>query len=269
MKSKTIKRVLCLTLCALLLFTSLPLTVFSADVNLNGTDFSLKLMGPDMQAFQGSETLAWSGSTNLNGYANVLNTYLAKNEREAYQVFYYEKREEGRDIRLVVDDYVNANGDVLPCELFREEYFTVKGVDSKYFAEALVPYDGAEVHVANANNMVFYVELHSSPEQPAGVYTSRFTLYSGDEIVQTHEVTATVWNFSLPESHYGTTIMGLYNSNSGYSATRGFLEASGIRFSRQRADAVRSITFSFRSTTSSMEMRSKRFASGFSRGSLS
>ena len=32
------------------------------------------------------------------------------------------------DIRLEVDDYVNANGDVLPHEIFREEYFAISGL---------------------------------------------------------------------------------------------------------------------------------------------
>ena len=49
-------------------------------------------------------------------------------------------------------------------------------------------------------------------------------------MVRTIDVTATVWNFAIPESHYSTMVGGLYNSNSGYGSTKGFLEMSGIRF---------------------------------------
>ena len=205
--------------------------------------FYLKLMSPNIQSRQGlGDYLTSPGNTwsNLNSYNNLYQIYLAKHEKEAFQVYYYE-RGTGHDIRLVIDDYTDANGTILPHTIYKEEFFTVANVSSDFFAEALVPYNGEAVHVDNGQNCVFYVELESAPDQPAGVYTSSFSLYEGEELLQSHEITALVWNFALPEAHYGTTFAGLYNSVSGYGTTKGFLEKSGVNFqgSNPASDADR------------------------------
>ena len=43
-------------------------------------------------------------------------------------------------------------------------------------------------------------------------------------------MTAEVWNFTLPDSRYSETAMGLYNSNSGYGGTKAILEYNGVQF---------------------------------------
>ncbi len=225
---KTLSVLLSVLLVALIAVPAL--TAGAADADLSGPDFYLKLMNNNMQAQQYNERLSWVGSTSLNGYANQLGISMAKNEKEAYQVYFFEKGD-GRNIRLEVAPYVDGEGHEIPFEIYKEHFLTVRSVDSKYFAEGLIPYAGEDVQVNPQSCAVFYVELRTAPDQPAGEYTSSFTLYEGDEVLRTHEVTATVWDFALPESHYATTIMGLYNSVSGYSTTRGFLEQSGIRFS--------------------------------------
>ncbi|MBR5427432.1 MAG: DUF4091 domain-containing protein [Clostridia bacterium] len=228
---KTAKRVLTLLLSVVLTAAVFvpSLSVTAADVDLSGSDFYLKLMSPDMQAFEKSENLAWVGSTTLNSYDNLTQVYLAKNEKEAYQVFFYEKGD-GRDLRLEVDAYVDDDGNELPFAIYHERYFVIGGETEKKFAEALVPYQGEAVHVDSGDNTTFYVELRSAPDQAAGTYHSRFTLYNGDEVVKTCPVTAVVWNFALPEGHLGTTVMGLYNTASRYDITSGFLKKSGVRF---------------------------------------
>ncbi len=194
--------------------------------------FYLKLMSPNIQCRQGLDQYLTSpgGSwSSLYSYDNLYQIYLAKHEKEAFQVYYHEKGA-GHDVRLVIDDYIDSNGNILPHTIYKEEFFTVTNVSTDFFAEALVPYNGESIHVDNGQKCVFYVELESAPDQPAGVYTSTFALYEGDELLQSHEITAMVWNFALPEAHYGTTFAGLYNSVSGYGVTKGFLEKSGVNF---------------------------------------
>ena len=235
---KTGTKLLSLLLAFLLAFTTLvaavpALTAMAADVNLSGDDYYLKLMYPDILSFQGSEKLQWSYAPNLDAYQNLLNVFLARGEREGCQVYFYEKGE-GRDLRLEVAPYVNDNGDVLPHEIFNEHFFTITNVWDKPAAEALVPYGGETVHVDPETCATFYVELRAARNQTPGDYHSTYTLYNGDDVIRTIDVTATVWNFAIPETHYSTMIGGLYNSNSGYGSTRGFLEMSGIRFNSNK-----------------------------------
>ena len=229
--TKLLSLLLAFLLAVTTLVAAVPaLTAMAADVNLSGDDYYLKLMIPDMMSFQSNEKLQWSGSVNLDGYQNLTNVCLARNEKEACQVYFYEKGE-GRDLRLEVAPYVNDNGDVLPHEIFNEHFFTITNEWANPVAEALVPYTGEAVHVDPQKCATFYVELRAAKNQTPGVYTSTYTLYNGDDVIRTIDVTATVWNFAIPEAHYSTMIGGLYNSNSGYWDTHGFLEASGIRFS--------------------------------------
>ena len=232
---KTTKRLLSFLLTALLLFSCVAtgasvLPALAANDELAGEDYNLKLMNPDIMSFQSHEQLQWSYSVNLTGYPNLMNVYLARNEKEACQVYFYEKGD-GRDLRLEVSPYVNGAGEVLPHQIFNEHFFKITNEWANPVAEALVPYGGEIVHVDPQKCATFYVELRAAKDQTPGVYNSTFTLYDGDEVVRAVDVTATVWDFAIPEAHYSTMVGGLYNSNSGYGDTRGFLEMSGIRFS--------------------------------------
>ncbi len=230
---KKTKRLLSIFLAALLLFSCAAsgvtsLTAMAANDELAGEDYNLKLMIPDMLSFQSSEQLQWSYAPNLTAYPNLTNVYLARNEREACQVYFYEKGD-GRDLRLEVTPYVNDKGEILPHEIFNEHFFTITNVWDKPAAEALVPYGGETVHVDPETCATFYVELRAAKDQAPGVYNATYTLYDGDDVIRAVDVTATVWNFAIPEAHYSTMVGGLYNSNSGYGTTKGFLEMSGIR----------------------------------------
>lgn len=130
-----------------------------------------------------------------------------------------------------MDDFVNGTGAVLPVSIYNETYLGANGSSAgDKFADALVPYSGEAVTTVTGNSKMFYIEVHSDEDQPAGVYTTEIRLYAGDELLEKINFTATVWNFALPEGHYGDTVCGLYNSSSGYASTRGFLELSGVRF---------------------------------------
>ena len=129
---KKTKRLLSIFLAALLLFSCAAsgvssLLAMAANDELAGEDYNLKLMIPDMLSFQSSEQLQWSYAPNLTAYPNLTNVYLARNEREACQVYFYEKGD-GRDLRLEVTPYVNDKGEILPHEIFNEHFFTITNV---------------------------------------------------------------------------------------------------------------------------------------------
>lgn len=163
---------------------------------------------------------------NARGIYNGV-VYLAKNEREGFQAYFYEATEGGRQLRIEVDDFKNADNVVLKSEVYREEYMTAIGVT---LADALVPYDGTAVTTEQGKNNMFYIELRSDKNQPSGRYNSKVTLYDGDTVLASKNVSAWVWNFDLPESHYSTLVTGLYNNASGYGNTTGFLRLCGVRF---------------------------------------
>ena len=153
---------------------------------------------------------------------------LAQNEREGFHVFFREQEKE-RNLRIVISPFVNDQNEVLPYTMYWEDFFFAPGVgipDS--LAEALVPYAGEIQKTEVGHNKVFYVELRSKMDQTPGMYSSTITAYDGDEVIATRAMTVRVWNFALPENHYSETVMGLYNCNSGYQATRTIFSLNGL-----------------------------------------
>lgn len=153
---------------------------------------------------------------------------MAQNEKEGFHVFFREQEKE-RNLRIEVAPFVNEQNEVLPYSLYWEDFFFAPGVgipDS--LAEALVPYAGEIQKSIVGHNKVFYVELKSSMNQTPGYYHSTVSVFDGDELVISREVTAKVWNFALPEGHYSEVVMGLYNCNSGYHATRSIFSLNGL-----------------------------------------
>ncbi len=182
----------------------------------------------------GSQDLPYNDASHGVSRANLI--YLAKNEREGFQVYFYEKGA-GRNLRLEVGEFTNAAGDVLPHEVFREAYFTPEGLSfegqSLTLADALIPCDSVtEIETVQGENEMFYIEVRSSADQPAGVYYADVKLYDGDTaLTPTKGITrmaAVVWDFALPEQHYGSMITGLYNTASNYAACTGFLTQNGV-----------------------------------------
>ena len=153
---------------------------------------------------------------------------LAQNEKEGFHVFYREQEKE-RNLRIVVSPFTNSENEVLPHKLYWEDFFFAPGVgipDS--LAEALIPYAGEIQKSMVDHNKVFYVELRSTMNQTPGEYYSTVSVFDGEELVASRAVTARVWNFALPENHYSEVVMGLYNCNSGYHATRSIFALNGL-----------------------------------------
>lgn len=168
-------------------------------------------------------------SDSARGISSSSIVYLAQNEREGFQIYFHEQTA-SRALRVEVGTFQNAAGEALDVSVYNEAYFRPwTGGDDLQLGEALVPYRGEAVQTTLNENVMFYVELRSSDSQTPGNYTSTVTLYDGDAVLAQKSVTAVVWNFALPESHYATALMGLYNSASGYGATQGFLELNGVR----------------------------------------
>ena len=156
---------------------------------------------------------------------------MAKNERTGFQVFYREQ-EKSRNLKVEVANFTNGSGDTIPHTVYFEEFFKTDAYSSDSLAEALVPYRGELKRTTVEHNKMFYVELKSAKEQPSGIYTSTISLYEDDTVFLTSKtVTAKVWNFTLPESHYSEVVMGLHNNNSGYVCTQNFLIYNGVNMS--------------------------------------
>ena len=239
---KTKKRLLSVLLACVMLALAAPAAPAPATAYAADGSWFFYLMPSDTQAYRFGHDLTYGGNSfnawreRLPEGANGQQVYLARNEAEGFQIYFteYNNTDGGtRDLRVTVDPFVNGAGDTLACTLFREIYMAGDGMDREiypYVAEALLPYGGEAVTTTPNDNMMFYAELRAGKEQTPGDYRSVVKLYDGDVLLASRPVTATVWHFALPEAHYAATVFGLYNSNSGYAATSGFLRACGVRF---------------------------------------
>ena len=224
------RRALSVVLCVILIFGVVaPMSAFAAD------DYSLIYTYSDIQANKTSYDLRYGTNSNhiewqwLPSYDGGRIVYLAQNEYEGFQVYFYERTAGGRLLDISVSPFLNADGEELSAEVYNEVYMNPEGFTSDKFAEALVPYAGEGVQTIQNENNVFYIELKSSEDQTPGDYTATVTLSDANGVVNTTKITARVWNFALPEGHLSTYLCGLYNSASGYDTTSGFLKLSGVR----------------------------------------
>ena len=187
------------------------------------------VLNMQMPANEDGMTVSWYYQNGANRTTGIL--WLAQNEKEGFQLYYREQEKE-RNLRIVVEPFVNSQGEELQHSVYWEEFFyavpylNFSAPDS--LAEALIPYAGEIHQTIVGHNKVFYVELESTKNQTPGEYVSTITAYDGDEVLSTRTITAKVWNFALPESHYSEVVMGLYNRNSAYKSTSSLFKLNGI-----------------------------------------
>ena len=180
-----------------------------------------------------NEELLWSWIWgDGNGPRNEGFIGLAKNEKEGFQVFFREQEKE-RNLKITVSPFLrlDSQNDTLRHSVYWEQFFWSDIVDDQIpdsLSEALIPYSGDPQMISVGHNKVFYVELQSSKDQTPGEYFSTITAYDGDSVLDTRTITAKVWNFVLPESHYSEVVMGLHNRNSGYKSTSSLFTLNGI-----------------------------------------
>lgn len=235
MKQSLCIRLTGLWLCALLLCGLLPPMAVRAaaqDENL-----LIAFTCADYQANKNSFNNSTYGSNSaVISSQQISSVYLAKNEHEGFQIYVAENNTDGtgvaHTIRVELDEFTDAGNHVLPHAVYKEMYLGAVNVITDPLADVLIPYRGEWIENGAAENQMFYVDLCSAPDQPAGEYQSEIRIYidSDEEPYLRQTFTATVWRFALPESHYSTMLTGLYNTASGYTGTRGFLEGCGVAF---------------------------------------
>ncbi|MBQ7542080.1 MAG: DUF4091 domain-containing protein [Clostridia bacterium] len=229
MKTRLFHKSLAAVLCVLLLLSALPLTASARQ------HYNLYIVYPDIQAKRDAGSSPYGGNTTdyyrqrLPFDGSYQCVYLAQNEAEGFQLFFYEWYDP-RELHVSVSDFVNVSGEKLAHTVYREEYFTSTGVEDFPLADPLLPYNGEAVMTEPGCNRMFYIELQSAKNQTPGEYTATVTLSDENSVLTTRYIKATVWNFTLPEAHYATTIAGLYNTASGYGGTNNFLKECGVRF---------------------------------------
>ncbi len=149
-----------------------------------------------------TDTIPENGSFSIN---------LAKNEREGCQLCIAAKEE--MPIAVRVGDFTDKDGNTLETAVFRESYLEIqyKGdMFSDTFPDGLIPY-GEETPVTPEKNMnqTFYIEAVSSADSPAGEYTAPVEILYENEVIAKTAVTATVWNFTLPDEPALESAVGL------------------------------------------------------------
>ena len=136
---------------------------------------------------------------------------LAKNELEGLQILFAAKKK-GVGISLEVPT-LNSAGEKFQSRS-REVYTAVREYGDTFsnkYADALVPVTAADTLSLEKNKaQAFYIETRSSADSAAGEYTAVLTAKdSSGNVILTKSITATVWNFTLPQKPASDTAMGL------------------------------------------------------------
>lgn len=142
---------------------------------------------------------------------------LAKNEFEGFQIF-FSTAANGKKVSLEVSDFKNADGAALKTTAYKEIYTEVHGQGDKYcceYADALIPVSFSKEPYGGAASLEkglmqgFYIRTYSGKNAAAGKYTAVMTAKNekGETILQ-KDITATVMNFTLPETPSTATAMG-------------------------------------------------------------
>lgn len=147
------------------------------------------------------------------GKVSSFKLFLAKNEREACQLVLKSPNTQD-NLEWVMTDLTNGNGDKLQCSVFKEAYINVSTTDKPlYYPDALVPFAGGKFSITEKNiNQPYYIQVQTSPQTPAGEYTSTITVKNnaaGEKVECIFNLSVTVWDFTLPVTPSCETAMGL------------------------------------------------------------
>ena len=121
------RRALSVVLCVILIFGVVaPMSAFAAD------DYSLIYTYSDIQTNKTSYDLRYGTNSNhiewqwLPSYDGGRIVYLAQNEYEGFQVYFYERTAGGRLLDISVSPFLNADGEELSAEVYNEVYMIPK-----------------------------------------------------------------------------------------------------------------------------------------------
>ncbi len=156
------------------------------------------------------------GQNEFIGKTATYDIHLARNESEACQIVIRSKyNSTNRDYLVEFSDFKNENGDVLETSIFEEKYIACDS-DKYYgkFPDALIPFaSGAHtIKLSSQKNWPFYIMVHADEDTAPGKYTASVTVKNTDDtngVEFIANVTATVWNFTLPVTPTCDTAMGL------------------------------------------------------------
>lgn len=141
---------------------------------------------------------------------------LAKNEREGFQLVLVSSKKD-KSVRISVGSFVNAAGDEIPVRFYKERFVAVPTWGSMFsddFPDALEPMtDETELTLEKNRLQPVYIEIVSDKDTPAGDYSAPCTIYSGDgTVIGETEITANVWDFTLPDTPASQSAMGIFSS---------------------------------------------------------
>ena len=132
---------------------------------------------------------------------------MAKNESENCQFFVVPYKD--TKISVTVDPFANGENTV-PFELYYEYYHNIENVLKP---DALPPYTGP-VDVPANTSQGFMIQLTTSPETPAGTYTSVVHVYDAETGAEIRRapVAVRVWDFEISDKTELRTAFALWTS---------------------------------------------------------
>lgn len=136
---------------------------------------------------------------------------LAGNEYEGLQLI-LQSRKTG-EIELECTPFFNEDGQLLESRLYMGKYIRCIS-DRNYgtYPDALIPLDSKEISLEKGMNLPIYISLHAASGQRCGTYRATLKATDPKEVCElfTAEITAHVWNFSLPETPSCRTAFGIH-----------------------------------------------------------
>ena len=166
---------------------------------------------------------------------------LGKNEREAFQFLL--RNGSAEMFRLELGEFTGPGGTVLPATVYQEAY-TYVGVTGQegLYPDALLPYGGGTVHVPPRSSQGFYIELRSTADTSAGVYTAPLTVLNFDynrpeEVIVQTEITAEVLDVTFPDAATSDTAIGMWGG--------WMYERNGVDYDSPEGEALRKAYYDY------------------------
>ncbi len=136
---------------------------------------------------------------------------LAKNEWESLQLIVAASID--TSITIEVTPFTNASGESLATTIALEHYLDLplpgNGIHYQY-PDGLIPITkDTDISLEKDMLQAFFIETRSLEDTTAGEYTASVIVRDGDGIVLEKNISATVWDFALPKTHYSSTAVGL------------------------------------------------------------
>lgn len=155
--------------------------------------------------------------TDKRGKLDTYKLYIAKNEYEGFQ--FAVKYQDDHELKVSMTDYTDKNGNTIESTIYLEKFVPCtyaepffqksdKTGQSVNYPDGLAPVnEGIQAYINET--IPFYVLCHTTKDTVPGDYTATITVCDGEEILDQQEVSAHVWNFTMPDTPYVTTASDL------------------------------------------------------------